>query len=76
MCCDSCRDGVSRHPAGDAWGEAGFDDEFNSLPIIGTDDPFTGTSMTLNGGDSADNQGFDNASFISTAVESARPAHR
>jgi hypothetical protein len=45
---------------------AGFDDEFNSLPIIGTDDPFTGTSMTLNGGDSADNQGFDNASFIST----------
>ena len=45
---------------------AGFDDEFNSLDVIGTDDPFTGTSMTLNGGDSADNQVFDNASFIST----------
>jgi hypothetical protein len=45
---------------------AGFDDEGNNLPIIGTDDPFTGTGMTLNGGDSADNQFFDDASFIST----------
>jgi hypothetical protein len=47
--------------------QAGFDDEGNNLPIIGTDDPFTGTGMTLNGGDSADNQFFDNASFISTS---------
>jgi hypothetical protein len=47
--------------------QAGFDDEGNNLPVVGTDDPFTGTSMTLNGGDSADNQFFDNASFISTS---------
>jgi hypothetical protein len=45
---------------------AGFDDEGNNLDVVGTDDPFTGTRMTFNGGDSADNQFFDDASFIST----------
>ena len=46
---------------------AGFDDDGNNLDVIGTDTPLTGSTMTFNGGDSADNQVFDNASFISTS---------
>jgi len=47
--------------------QAGFDEDGNNLNVIGTDDPLTGTTMSFNGGDSADNQFFDNASFISTS---------
>src|SRR6185503_21070554 len=46
---------------------AGFDEDGNNLNVIGTDDPLTGTTMSFNGGDSADNQFLDNASFISTS---------
>ncbi len=47
--------------------QAGFDEEGNNFDVIGTDDPFSGSSMTFNGGDGADNQFFDNASFIATS---------
>jgi hypothetical protein len=46
---------------------AGFDEEGNNLDVVGTDDPFTGMEWSFNGGDSADNQFFDNASFITTS---------
>jgi hypothetical protein len=47
---------------------AGFDAEGNLLDVIGWDDPLsTDLRMALNGGDSADNQGGDNASFITTS---------
>ena len=46
---------------------AGFDDDGNNLDVIGTDTPLTGSTMTFNGGDSADNQFFDDASFITTS---------
>ena len=47
---------------------AGFDDDGQQpRRSSGSDDPFTGTSMTFNGGDSADNQCFDDASFITTS---------
>jgi hypothetical protein len=43
---------------------AGFDDEGNNLDVVGTDNPLTGTSMSFNGDDSAQN--LDDASFITT----------
>ena len=46
---------------------AGFDDDGNNLDVVGTDTPLTGSTMTFNGGDSADNQVFDDASFITTS---------
>jgi zinc carboxypeptidase len=46
---------------------AGFDDDGNNLDVIGTNTPLTGSTMSFNGGDSADNQFFDDASFITTS---------
>jgi hypothetical protein len=46
---------------------AGFDDEGNNLDVVGTDNPLTGTSMSFNGDDSAQNQILDDASFITTS---------
>src|SRR3954447_22649270 len=46
---------------------AGFDDDGNNLDVIGINTPLTGSTMSFNGGDSADNQFFDDASFITTS---------
>jgi len=47
--------------------QAGFDEDGTNFDVIGTDTPFSGSSMTFNGGDGADNQVLDSASFIATS---------
>ncbi len=46
---------------------AGFDDDGKNLDVIGINTPFTGSTMSFNGGDSADHQFFDDAAFITTS---------
>jgi hypothetical protein len=46
---------------------AGVDADGNPFPITGVGDPYSGTAWTLNGANSADNQGPFNPSLVSTS---------